>query len=136
MRCSAILLVIDYWLFDNLLWAAVFIKVCCIFMSHLLHLLIYWPVPPFYWYSWMNNDQSLYDIMHIMVKLPTHILGWYFCNPPKTFQCEQYFGRFSGGKTTLDPFEKCLNFLPILKAIANQRTEKEKYFGIKIFINK
>ena len=36
------------------------------------------------------------------------------------------FDRFAWGKTILEPFVECSNFVPILKAIANQRTKKEK----------
>ena len=50
-----------------------------------------------------------------------------FFNLPKTLQCEQNFGRFSGSKTISDPFEECSNFVPIFKAIANQITEDERF---------
>ena len=48
-----------------------------------------------------------------------------FCNRPKMLKCEQNFGRISEGKTISELFEQCSNFRPILKAIANQKTERK-----------
>ena len=50
---------------------------------------------------------------------------WRFCNWPNMFECEQKCGQFSKGRTTSESFDKCPNFLPILKKIANQRTERK-----------
>ena len=53
--------------------------------------------------------------------IPRCLSKWCCCLP-KTLQCEQNFGRFSQGKPTSELFEQCSNFLPILKAMANQIT--------------
>ena len=55
-----------------------------------------------------------------------------FCNRPKMLECEQNFSRFSGGKTISDPFEKCSNFVRILKAIASPITAEVPTLGCSL----
>ena len=81
---------------------------------------------------WFLNNTFLKNVLgwvsnYALRCLHTRTISSLMLLPAETLQCEQNFGRFSQGKPTSELIEHCSNFLPFLKAIANQITaEAEK----------
>ena len=90
--------------------------------------------------SWLKiwiNFLWYKSVIFFIIKLPTHWsdMGDFFCNLPKTFQCEQNFGLvFLRAKRNRSHVSSVRNLLN-LEAIGNQRTEGKSLWNQIFIIN-
>ena len=77
--------------------------------------------------NWNEIKTNIFNYLFNWIKVSTHFsdIGEDFAIGRKFFECDENFGRFSEGKTISELFEQCSKFHPILKAMANQKTERK-----------